>query len=131
MARRIAPASTLPRGPPVVSALPARAPAAPPPEARPPANDPLELFAAHRAEIALVLLDMSMPCMDRKDVLENLRKIDEHVPVLIFSGFSEEQVQRHVAGLQISGFLQKPFTSHQIASAVHAMLPQLGAAGGS
>jgi CheY-like chemotaxis protein len=83
----------------------------------------LESFRAAPAEIALVILDMSMPVMSGKETLERLRKINDQVPVLIFSGYSEEQVHRHFEGLKISGFVQKPFTGHQIASAVHALLP--------
>jgi PAS domain S-box-containing protein len=83
----------------------------------------LEIFSAVRTEIALVLLDMSMPAMSGKETLERLRAIDDQIPVLIFSGYGEEQVHRHFAGLKIAGFVQKPFTGHQIASAVHALLP--------
>jgi PAS domain S-box-containing protein len=82
----------------------------------------LEIFNAPPAKIALVVLDMSMPGMSGKEVLERLRRSDDQVPVLIFSGFSEEQVHSHFEGLRISGFVQKPFTGHQIASAVHSLL---------
>src|SRR5581483_5882508 len=85
----------------------------------------LEIFKAAGSEVALVILDMSMPAMSGKDTLEHLRRISDEVPVLIFSGYSEEQVQRHFEGLNISGFLQKPFSGHQIASAVHALLPAM------
>jgi PAS domain S-box-containing protein len=88
-------------------------------------SEGLAIFAARPGEIALVILDMSMPGMSGKEVLESLRNMDDRVPVLIFSGFSEEQVHRHFSGLRISGFIQKPFTSHQIASAVHALLPEV------
>jgi CheY-like chemotaxis protein len=83
----------------------------------------VESFRASRSEIALIILDMSMPVMSGKETLERLRTIDDEVPVLILSGYSEQQVQRHFEGSTISGFVQKPFTGHQIASAVHALLP--------
>jgi CheY-like chemotaxis protein len=83
----------------------------------------LEIFRAAGSEIALVILDMSMPAMSGKETLERLRKLSDDIPVLIFSGYSEQQVQRHFEGLKISGFVQKPFSGHQIASAVHALLP--------
>jgi CheY-like chemotaxis protein len=83
----------------------------------------LEIFRSASSKIALVILDMSMPGMSGKETLEHLRRISNEVPVLIFSGFSEQQVQRQFEGLEISGFVQKPFSGHQIASAVHALLP--------
>jgi two-component system CheB/CheR fusion protein len=83
----------------------------------------VEIFSAAQAEIALVILDMSMPVMSGKETLSRLRTINNEVPVLIFSGYNEQHVQRHFEGMKISGFVQKPFTGHQIASAVHALLP--------
>jgi CheY-like chemotaxis protein len=82
----------------------------------------LEIFSVSGTQIGLVILDMSMPEMSGKETLTRLRKLDGRVPVLIFSGFSEEQVQRHFEGLKVSGFVQKPFTGHRITSAVHAVL---------
>jgi two-component system, cell cycle sensor histidine kinase and response regulator CckA len=84
----------------------------------------LEVLETWRGDIALVLLDMSMPGMSGKDVLAAIRRIDADIPVLVFSGFSEDQVHQHFEGLHVSGFIQKPFTSHQLASAVHALLPR-------
>ncbi|MEP6717270.1 MAG: PAS domain S-box protein, partial [Terriglobia bacterium] len=43
----------------------------------------LEIFSAPPAEIALVILDMSMPGMSGKDTLARLRKSDDRVPVMI------------------------------------------------
>jgi PAS domain S-box-containing protein len=82
----------------------------------------LALFTARSHSIGLVILDMSMPGMNGKETMEKLRRIHRTIPVLIFSGYSEQQVHQHFEGLNISGFLQKPFSSHQIASAVHELL---------
>jgi PAS domain S-box-containing protein len=82
----------------------------------------LSVFSARRNEIALVILDMSMPGLSGKETMEKLRRVCQTVPVLIFSGFSEELVHSHFEGLGISGFVQKPFTGHQIASVVHELL---------
>ena len=82
----------------------------------------LDIFAAPPAEIALIILDMSMPGLSSKDTLTLLRMRNDRVPVLIFSGFSEEHVHQYFEGLKISGFVQKPFTRSRIISAVREAL---------
>jgi len=67
-------------------------------------------FEQHRHEIALVLLDMTMPKMDGRQTLEKLHAIDASLPVVICSGYSHENVSSKFKGVQPSGFMQKPFT---------------------
>jgi CheY-like chemotaxis protein len=69
----------------------------------------LELFAKHHSEIAAVLLDMTMPRMDGLDVLKQLRGLDANVPVLVMSGYSEQELATRFAGAGANEFLQKPF----------------------
>jgi two-component system cell cycle sensor histidine kinase/response regulator CckA len=87
-------------------------------------SEGLEIFNSSSADIAVIVLDMSMPGLSGKETLSRLRKRNNSVPVLIFSGFSEEQVHHQFEGLNISGFVQKPCTRHRIASAVHAALSE-------
>jgi PAS domain S-box-containing protein len=75
-----------------------------------------------RVPIDLLLLDMSMPGVSGKDVMEKIRLLGSDVPVLIFSGFSEEQVYCEFSGLGIDGFIQKPFTARQLAAKVKSVI---------
>jgi PAS domain S-box-containing protein len=72
--------------------------------------------------ISLILLDSSMPGMSGRQVMERIRALAISVPVLICSGYSEEVVSREFSGLDIVGFIQKPFTSRQLANRVSAAL---------
>src|SRR4029079_17331286 len=47
------------------------------------------LFRAHAGEIGVVILDLTMPVMDGRQVLGQLRAIDPDVSVVLSSGFSE------------------------------------------
>jgi PAS domain S-box-containing protein len=64
---------------------------------------------AHRDEIALVILDLTMPNMDGGDVFNALQKIKPGVPILMCSGFDEQSVTGTVTGPGYAGFLQKPY----------------------
>ncbi len=80
------------------------------------------IYREQPGEIRLVLLDMSMPGMSGKETLRHIRSVNRNVPVLIFSGYSEDLVQDHFAGLNIAGFLQKPFTIHNLQALVDSVL---------
>jgi PAS domain S-box-containing protein len=82
----------------------------------------LELFAKHRPEIAAVLLDMTMPRMDGLEVLRQLRGLDANVPVLIMSGYSEQELAERCAGTGASGFIQKPFHPRSLLSRLGRLL---------
>lgn len=84
------------------------------------ANGPIgiELFRQHREAIVLVLLDFFMPGMDGKQVLEEIWEIDSTVPILIFSGYGKHHVMRQFKQQSMIGFLQKPYTIHQLLQAV-------------
>ena len=70
------------------------------------------------AGIHLILLDMSMPNMNGKDAMERIRQLGIAVPVLICSGYSEAEVCREFDGLDVAGFIQKPFTPHELTARV-------------
>jgi CheY-like chemotaxis protein len=69
-----------------------------------------------------IVLDMSMPEMNGKQVMQHIRRLGIGVPVLICSGYSESEVYREFMGLDIAGFLQKPFTARQLASKIEGVL---------
>jgi len=82
----------------------------------------IKLYAEHRREIDLVLLDLSMPQMPGAQVFRELRKITPDVRVAIISGYSEQEVAAHFEDGAPAGYIQKPFTSQTVASAVTRLL---------
>ena len=73
-------------------------------------------------EIRLVLLDMSMPGMTGRRVLEELRLIRPRMPVVICSGYSDDEVHRQFSGLEMAGILQKPFTAQALTAKIRSVL---------
>jgi DNA-binding NtrC family response regulator len=82
----------------------------------------LDVLRRHPADIAVVLLDLSMPHMSGEDTFPELRKIRPEVKVIISSGFSEAQTMALFRGQQVSGFVQKPYTSTGLAEKVKLAL---------
>jgi PAS domain S-box-containing protein len=78
----------------------------------------LEVFAANRGDILLVMLDMIMPKMGGKEAFLRLRDMDPDVRVLFCSGFSREGTGEELLGLGASGFIQKPYNRSELSRAV-------------
>ncbi|MBI2767811.1 MAG: PAS domain S-box protein [Chloroflexi bacterium] len=67
------------------------------------------LFAARHADIACVLLDMTMPAMHGEEALQAMRAIDPGANVILMSGFSEQDATGRFEGKGLAGFIQKPY----------------------
>lgn len=60
---------------------------------------------------ACVLLDLTMPEMDGPAVLERLAaRPAPPPPVLVISGYGQEEAVKRLAGQPVAGFIKKPFT---------------------
>ena len=84
----------------------------------------LEVFAAHRSEISLVMLDMNMPKMGGKETFLRLRDQAPELKVLFCSGFSREGTGDEMVGMGASGFIQKPYNRSELSRAVAEALEQ-------
>jgi PAS domain S-box-containing protein len=83
----------------------------------------MDLFQQRSQEIVLVLLDLTMPRLDGVEALQKLRCLQSNVPVLVMSGYSEQDISKHFAGLGAGGFIQKPFLPPDLVTKVCQLLP--------
>ncbi len=84
----------------------------------------LLLFKERCADIGLVLLDYSMPEMSGEETFKELRKLNPDVPVLLSSGFGQEEATRRFEGLGLTGFIQKPYRLAALLTEVRRCLGQ-------
>ncbi|HBP86175.1 MAG TPA: hypothetical protein DD706_00595, partial [Nitrospiraceae bacterium] len=56
-----------------------------------------------------ILLDLHMPIMDGRTMLDELRWLGHQVPVLMMSGDADERVLRQLLQEGAQGFFVKPF----------------------
>jgi CheY-like chemotaxis protein len=85
----------------------------------------VELLRDHQGTVGCVLLDLTMPHMDGEQVFHALRAIDPDVPIVLMSGYSEQEVGGRFAGLGLAGFIQKPFTLDTLQTKVRRALAQV------
>ena len=69
----------------------------------------VELFRVRHDEIDCVLLDLKMPNMNGGETFDELRKINSDVPVILSSGYSEQESIERFAGKGLAGFIHKPY----------------------
>jgi PAS domain S-box-containing protein len=72
-------------------------------------SDALDIYRENSAEIDLVLTDMVMSGLSGRDVFYGVRKIDKTCPVIIASGFIQDDNLEKMQNDGLSGFIAKPF----------------------
>src|SRR5579871_674132 len=82
----------------------------------------IDIFRASHQEIALVLLDFTMPGMSGEEVMRELQLIAPGVRVLLSSGFNEVEAVRRFTGKRLAGFIQKPYRSSALVEKVKQIL---------
>ena len=70
------------------------------------------------ASIDVVLLDLSMPTMDGRELLANLRRRGDSVPVIVMSGHGERFVRERVGNQDVDSILRKPFSKAELSNAI-------------
>lgn len=82
----------------------------------------LASLEAHAAELALVVLDLSMPRIDGRATYVALRARRPDLKVLLTSGYALDEEARALLALGVDGFLPKPFGISQLSAAVASVV---------
>jgi two-component system, cell cycle sensor histidine kinase and response regulator CckA len=77
-------------------------------------EEALRLLGARPQDIDVVLLDLSMPKMDGIETFDRMREICKHLPIILSSGYNEQDATRAFAGKGLSGFIQKPYRIEEL-----------------
>lgn len=84
--------------------------------------DALEQLSRSDANPTAVLLDMNMPRVGGSETLRELRRVYPDLPVILSSGFNEEEAMHRSRDNHKVGFIQKPYSAHQLIDKIREML---------
>ena len=70
----------------------------------------LSVLWEERDNIDAVLLDMTMPDMSGEETLRKIREFAPQLPVILTSGYNQDEIEWKFNGLTLAGFIQKPYT---------------------
>ena len=84
--------------------------------------DGVAAFVRHRSAISLVLLDLTMPRMGGDLVFREIRKLAPALPVVLMSGYSEQEATSALASQGLAGFLPKPCSIRDVLEVVRRAL---------
>ncbi len=69
-----------------------------------------------------MILDLNMPVMDGREALSAIRKIDSSIPILISSGYEEQEMGNQADTRSIAEFIQKPYTFDALIGKLRSVL---------
>jgi len=89
----------------------------------------LELFRREHPDI--VVLDLKMPELGGVAVLQQIRGLNPHIPVIVLTGAGTPETEQHVYALGASEFIEKEFSLHLLGDALNRLhaTPTLTTAG--
>ena len=83
----------------------------------------LQLYRLHADSIDAIVLDVSMPLLSGPEALDALRKSGATVPVILSSGYMEQQIRKDVPkSARPDAFLAKPYIPAQLLDTLQRVL---------
>lgn len=79
-------------------------------------------FRQLHEDLRFVLLDLTMPGLSGEEVYAAMQDHDGSVPIIMSSGYTEQDVTQKLGPRGLRGFLQKPYTLVQLRAQVEAAL---------
>ncbi len=85
--------------------------------------DGLALYAQQMKEIALVLIDLSMPIMDGASAIVVIRRINPQARIIAMSGNAPNRTSSEIIQAHKIPLIEKPFTTEKVILAIQELLP--------
>ena len=70
--------------------------------------------------IDLVIMDLTMPRMDGHEAYTRIRDLRPDLPVILSSGYNEQESIQEFPGAGLAGFLQKPYSLKTLSAVIEA-----------
>ena len=82
----------------------------------------LERFREAQPRLDLVLMDLTMPRMDGREAFRAMHDLDPSVPIVLSSGFTEQDSVQTLSGENPTGFIQKPYQIKELRQLLQRVL---------
>jgi len=87
-------------------------------------GDAIRVFRRHAGEVLAIVLDLTMPVMNGEEAATELQRIRAGVPIILSSGYGEQEVAGRLAAKGLAGFLKKPYEPAELTEALQRALEQ-------
>ncbi len=85
-------------------------------------KEALSLFERESGRFLVVIMDLRMPGMEPKEIVERLRSVNPSIKILLMSGYNRQKAMQHTLSLCLDGFLPKPFTLNELLARVREIV---------
>lgn len=82
----------------------------------------VSLFARHREEVAVVVVDLLMPVMDGPRTIHALRRLRPHVPIVATSGALDDDRAAAARRAGVDSFVSKPYARDRLVAVLADVL---------
>ena len=87
-------------------------------------GEAIQVFRESASEVIAILLDMTMPVMSGEEAMAELQRIRDGVPIILCSGYSEQEVNTRFAGRALAGILKKPYEPAELIEMLQRVIGQ-------
>ncbi len=90
-------------------------------------SNPTEAMDLVRAEeFHVLIIDLMMPDMDGIEVIKQIRRIDNDIAIVVFTGYPSVDTAVEALKLEVSDYVQKPFDIDEFREKIAAILKRKG-----
>ncbi len=82
----------------------------------------LEILEAEAGGVLAVLLDLTMPHLGGREAFGRLRQLQPGIPIILSSGYNEQDVTNELTSKGLAGFIQKPYRPRDLVDKVQQVL---------
>ena len=84
-------------------------------------REALDLFTKTPSEFTVILMDLTMPRMDGLEAFVAIRRVRADIPIVLMSGYNEQDAVGRFAGQSLTAFVQKPFSPAELREAFRGL----------
>lgn len=71
---------------------------------------------------ACIIVDFTMPDMNGRTTLVEIRKMFPSVPAIVSSGYSDEEIRQEMGEIRVSGLIHKPYRQESLVAVLEEAL---------